>query len=59
LKKKKKKKPPKKKKKKKFQKEFKINLNPLKNSGQKDGQGGSLILKLKAKIQKLTELIFK
>jgi len=43
----------------KFHKENNPKLNPLKNSGQKEGQGGRLMLKAKAKSQKVKKLIFK
>jgi hypothetical protein len=43
----------------KFQSDINPNLKPLKNSGQKDGQGGSPILNLKANNQKIVELTFR
>jgi len=39
--------------------EFRVSLNPLISSGQKEGQGGSPILKLRDKSQKVVELTFK
>lgn len=43
----------------KFQNEFRPNLKPVKNSGQKEGQGGKPILNAKANNQKVEKLIFK